>query len=77
MRLRQEPPDGRHGRTQPALRSDDEDHFRAGAWCTNTYRISSTVVAPRIRGYRKNVHYFVTPWDYLDIDTSQARNERP
>jgi len=39
-------------------------------WCTNAYRISNTVVAPRIRGYRKNVHYFLTPWEYLDIDTS-------
>jgi ABC-type transport system substrate-binding protein len=39
-------------------------------WCTNVYRISSTVVAPRIRGYRKNVHYFLTPWQYLDIDTA-------
>jgi oligopeptide transport system substrate-binding protein len=27
-------------------------------WCTNAYRISNTVVAPQIRGYRKNVHYF-------------------
>jgi ABC-type transport system substrate-binding protein len=39
-------------------------------WCTNAYRISSTVVAPQIRGYRKNVHYFLTPWQYLDIDTT-------
>jgi ABC-type transport system substrate-binding protein len=45
-------------------------------WCTNAYRISSTVVAPGIRGYRKNVHYFVTPWEYLDIDTAQ-RTRRP
>jgi oligopeptide transport system substrate-binding protein len=36
-------------------------------WCINAYRISSTVVAPHIRGYRKNVHYFVTPWEYLDV----------
>ena len=42
-------------------------------WCTNAYRISNTVVAPQIRGYRKNVHYFLTPWEYLDIDTAQAR----
>jgi oligopeptide transport system substrate-binding protein len=46
-------------------------------WCTNVYRISSTVVAPQIRGYRKNVHYFLTPWDYLDIDTAQQRTRRP
>jgi ABC-type transport system substrate-binding protein len=45
-------------------------------WCTNVYRISSTVAAPRIRGYRKNVHYFLTPWDYLDIDTAQTRTGR-
>jgi ABC-type transport system substrate-binding protein len=36
-------------------------------WCTNAYRISNTVVASHIRGYRKNVHYFLTPWQYLDI----------
>jgi ABC-type transport system substrate-binding protein len=46
-------------------------------WCTNTYRISSTVVAPQIRGYRKNGHYFLTPWEYLDIDTSQQSTRRP
>ena len=46
-------------------------------WCTNVYRISNTVVAPKIRGYRKNVHYFLTPWDYLDIDTDQQRTRRP
>jgi ABC-type transport system substrate-binding protein len=49
-------------------------------WCTNVYRISSTVVAPQIRGYRKNVHYFLTPWQYLDIDTtapSALRQSRP
>ena len=45
-------------------------------WCTNAYRISNTVVAPRIRGYRKNVHYFLTPWQYLDIDTT-ATGARP
>jgi oligopeptide transport system substrate-binding protein len=46
-------------------------------WCTNVYRISNTVVAPQIRGYRKNVHYFLTPWDFLDIDTAQQRTRRP
>jgi ABC-type transport system substrate-binding protein len=44
-------------------------------WCTNANRISSTVVAPQIRGYRKNVHYFLTPWEYLDIDMA-ARGTR-
>jgi ABC-type transport system substrate-binding protein len=42
-------------------------------WCTNAYRISNTVVASHIRGYRKNVHYFLTPWQYLDIDTAGRR----
>ena len=42
-------------------------------WCTNAYRISNTVVAPQIRGYRKNVHYFLTPWEYLDTDTARTK----
>jgi ABC-type transport system substrate-binding protein len=46
-------------------------------WCTDVYRISNTVVAPQVRGYRKNVHYFVTRWDYLDIDTAQSTTRRP
>jgi oligopeptide transport system substrate-binding protein len=46
-------------------------------WCMNVYRISSTVVAPQIRGYHKNVHYFLTPWDYLDVDTTRPRALRP
>jgi ABC-type transport system substrate-binding protein len=29
--------------------------------CTNGYRISSTVVAPQIRGHLKNAHYFLAP----------------
>ena len=45
-------------------------------WCTNVFRISSTVVAPQIRGYRKNVHYFLTPWQYLDIDTTAPSARR-
>jgi ABC-type transport system substrate-binding protein len=45
-------------------------------WCTNVFRISSTVVAPQIRGYRKNVHYFLTPWQYLDIDTTAPSAQR-
>jgi ABC-type transport system substrate-binding protein len=44
-------------------------------WCTNVYRISNTVVAPQIRGFRKNVHYFLAPWEYLDINRS-ARGAR-
>ena len=45
-------------------------------WCTNSYRISNTVVAPQIRGYRKNVHYFLTPWEYLDIDTTALKTRQ-
>jgi ABC-type transport system substrate-binding protein len=45
-------------------------------WCMNAYRISNTVVAPQIRGYRKNVHYFLSPWEYLDIDTAALRARR-
>jgi ABC-type transport system substrate-binding protein len=45
-------------------------------WCTNAYRISNTVVAPHIRGYRKNGHYFLTPWQYLDIDTTAPSARR-
>jgi ABC-type transport system substrate-binding protein len=37
-------------------------------WCLSAYRISSTAVAPYVRGYRKNPHYFLAPWHYLDID---------
>ena len=44
-------------------------------WCTNVYRISNTVIAPHIRGYRKNVHYFLTPWEYLDMATARAKGE--
>jgi ABC-type transport system substrate-binding protein len=45
-------------------------------WCTNVYRISNTVIAPQIRGYRKNVHYFLTPWEYLDIDTTALKTRQ-
>ncbi|HTR57662.1 MAG TPA: ABC transporter substrate-binding protein [Casimicrobiaceae bacterium] len=45
-------------------------------WCMDTYRISSTVVAPQVRGYRKNPHYFLTPWEYLDIDTAAQKMTR-
>ena len=46
-------------------------------WCTIVHQISNTVVAPQIRGYRKNVHYFLTPWEYLDIDTAALKTQRP
>jgi dipeptide transport system substrate-binding protein len=42
-------------------------------WCSNVFRISSTIVARQILGYRKNVHYFLAPWQYLDIDLSARR----
>jgi ABC-type transport system substrate-binding protein len=45
--------------------------------CTNVYRISSTVVAPRILGHLKNAHYFVAPWQYLDIDAAARGTKRP
>jgi oligopeptide transport system substrate-binding protein len=38
-------------------------------WCPHAFRISSTVVAPSVRGYKKNVYYFYPPWQYLDIGT--------
>ena len=41
-------------------------------WCTNVFRISNTVAAPRIRGYKKNVHYLIPPWQYLDIELGTA-----
>jgi ABC-type transport system substrate-binding protein len=43
-------------------------------WCIEAYRISNTVVAPQVRGYQKNVHYFVTPWQYLDLEPAQRRS---
>jgi ABC-type transport system substrate-binding protein len=45
--------------------------------CTNVYRISNTVVAPQVRGFRKNVHYFVMPFDYLDLDTAPGARSGP
>jgi len=45
-------------------------------WCSSVHQISSTVVAFQIRGYRKNVHYFLTPWEYLDIDTSAQKTRQ-
>ena len=41
-------------------------------WCMGVYRINSTVVTSRVRGYRKNAHYFAAPWEYLDLETSRA-----
>ena len=36
-------------------------------WCPHAFRVSSTVIAPAVRGYKKNVYYFFPPWQYLDI----------
>jgi ABC-type transport system substrate-binding protein len=36
-------------------------------WCLHAFRVSSTVIAPMVRGYKKNVYYFYPPWQYLDI----------
>jgi ABC-type transport system substrate-binding protein len=42
-------------------------------WCPTTYRISSTVSQPWLRGYRKNQHYFLAAWHYLDIDLAAQK----
>jgi ABC-type transport system substrate-binding protein len=40
-------------------------------WCPEAFRISNTVVASWVTGYKKNVYYFITPWHYLDIDVAR------
>jgi ABC-type transport system substrate-binding protein len=40
-------------------------------WCPKAYRISNTLAAPWVSGYRKNPYYQVTPWQYLDIDAAR------
>jgi ABC-type transport system substrate-binding protein len=42
-------------------------------WCPNAFRISSTAVAPWVKGYKKNVYYFYPPWQYLDIDLARRK----
>src|SRR5271155_2111128 len=42
-------------------------------WCVEAYRISNTVAAPQIRGYRKNAHYLNTQWQYLDIESGAVK----
>jgi ABC-type transport system substrate-binding protein len=42
-------------------------------WCLEAYRISNTVVAPNIRGYKKNAHYLNRPLEYLDIEMGAAK----
>jgi ABC-type transport system substrate-binding protein len=39
-------------------------------WCPKAFRISNTVVAPWVTGYKKNVYYSIHPWHYLDIDVA-------
>jgi len=46
-------------------------------WCPIAYRIGNTVAAPSIRGYRKNAHYLIVPWKYLDIDSAGRSPQRP
>ena len=42
-------------------------------WCPNAFLISSTAVAPWVKGYKKNVYYFYPPWQYLDIDLARRK----
>jgi len=45
--------------------------------CFGVHRISSTIVGPHVRGYRKNAHQFLPAWEYLDIDpVAQAKWRR-
>jgi len=46
-------------------------------WCINAYRISNTVTQPWIRGYRKNAHFLIPSWWYLDIDAASQKARRP
>jgi oligopeptide transport system substrate-binding protein len=36
-------------------------------WCPHAFRISSTIVAPTVLGYKKNAHFFFPPWEYLAL----------
>jgi ABC-type transport system substrate-binding protein len=42
-------------------------------WCPKAFRITNSVVAPWVSGYKKNVYYFIHPWHYLDIDVAQQK----
>ena len=44
--------------------------------CFGVNRFSNTALAPQVRGYRKNVHYFLAPWEYLDLDVAQQARWR-
>jgi oligopeptide transport system substrate-binding protein len=41
-------------------------------WCLSAFRISNTVVAPRVRGYKKSAHLLIPSWRYLDIAMQPA-----
>jgi ABC-type transport system substrate-binding protein len=42
-------------------------------WCLASYRINSMAIGPQVRGYWKNIYYFLPPWQYLDIDLAAKR----
>jgi oligopeptide transport system substrate-binding protein len=45
-------------------------------WCVEAYSMSNTVVAPRIRGYKKNAHYAFPRLQYLDIENGAGKPPR-
>ena len=42
-------------------------------WCPNAFRISNTVVAPWVAGYKKNAYYTFQPWQFLDLDVARQK----
>lgn len=46
-------------------------------WCPTVFPIRNTVVAPRMRGFMRNVHHLIPPWQYLDIDLGVRTGARP
>ena len=60
-----------------AIREGDNTLGRLHAVVHQCLRISNTVVASRIRGYKKNAHYLIPPWQYLDIETALQKSPRP
>ena len=43
-------------------------------WCPEAFRVSTTLAAPWVVAYEKNVHYYYPPWEYLDIDRDRQRH---
>jgi len=41
-------------------------------WRLETFGIINTVVAPKIRGYKQNAHYYYPPWEYLDVEMGRG-----